>query len=174
MGLKAGSEIPHSGTPAGATTSAKGGGSIPPRANGRYTPAWPRASERAPPRPHRFLLACSQSGAGPLGAPPLHATRRRFRPVLPAHDPAASCNLSPTPGLTCEWIPAHPGLEWLAGPMWIYKFPARANHLGIPPNLLHFPPIPHHISCTTCNGSGHDQELVAWVTGLSGSGLGLG
>ena len=33
--------------------------------NGRYTPARPRATQRAPPRPHPFLPPCDQSGVGP-------------------------------------------------------------------------------------------------------------
>lgn len=74
MGLKTGGEILHSGTPTAATTSATGADPGPRFSpNGRCTPAGPRASERAPPRPHPFLRAAANQESGRAGAPPLHA-----------------------------------------------------------------------------------------------------
>lgn len=109
--------------------------------NGRCTPAWPRASERAPPGPHPFLRACDQSGVGPRRCPALaRCPRFQERTDPSAHDPAAPASLRvcPLPGsrLWAESCSPRPGVSLLGMCRW-------TNHLGIPFNLPLPSPVPH-------------------------------
>lgn len=120
VGLKAGGEMPHSGTPAVATTAAAGGEPIPELPNGRCTPSRPRAAERALPGPAPFCRPRPiRSRAGPVSRPRTPSSapsgRSSLRMILPCAPPYPGAFCS-EPCQVCLW--AEPSSPSPGGACW--------------------------------------------------------